>query len=235
MRTMRVLDNQNIKAPQQAILDLPQERITGDILRGHGPRRGNLERLLKYWRPIMRKPGGFRRCLVILADHPELYPLERICAWLHHETTGKWPNEGNHHGRRRSSGVRKLKRTVRKGRKRRGKSYDSQPGVNAPIGRLERRIMRKGGSELFKPLDGSIAQIEFKADATRRIRIAHAIESVLLPGERGALKPTHLLRISLTPGGSGLPGPSRRFGVRKPGRGGATRGFRCPPGFLLLR
>ena len=76
---------------------IPQERITGDVLRGRGPRRGNLERLLRYWRPIMRKPGGFRRCLVILADHPELYPLANICAWLHHETTGLWPNEGCHH------------------------------------------------------------------------------------------------------------------------------------------
>jgi hypothetical protein len=45
----------------------------------------------------MRKPGGFRRCRVILADHPELYPLNNICAWLHHETTGLWPNEGCHH------------------------------------------------------------------------------------------------------------------------------------------
>jgi hypothetical protein len=86
-----------VKAPQDAILDLPQERITGDVLRGYGPRRGNLERLLRYWRPIMRKPGGFRRCRVILADHPELYPLNNICAWLHHETTGLWPNEGCHH------------------------------------------------------------------------------------------------------------------------------------------
>lgn len=85
------------KAPQDVVLDLPQERITGDILHGHGPRRGNLERLLRYWRPIMRKEGGFRRCRVILANHPELYPLERICAWLHHETTGLWPNEGCHH------------------------------------------------------------------------------------------------------------------------------------------
>lgn len=78
-------------------LDVPQERVTGDVMRGYGPRRGNLERLLRYWRPIMRKPGGFRRCRVILADHPELYPLENICAWLHHETTGIWPNEGCHH------------------------------------------------------------------------------------------------------------------------------------------
>ena len=84
------------KGPQDVILDLPQERITA-ITGGRGPRRGNLERLLRYWRPIMKKPGGFRRCRVILANHPELYPLERICAWLHHETTGLWPNEGCHH------------------------------------------------------------------------------------------------------------------------------------------
>lgn len=87
---------------------IPQERITGDILRGRGPRRGNLERLLRYWRPIMRKPGGFRRCRVILANHPELYPLERICAWLHHETTGLWPNEGCHH-----PGMKNCRRKIR--------------------------------------------------------------------------------------------------------------------------
>jgi hypothetical protein len=45
----------------------------------------------------MRREGGFSRCRVILADHPELYPLNNICAWLHHETTGLWPNEGCHH------------------------------------------------------------------------------------------------------------------------------------------
>jgi hypothetical protein len=60
-------------------------------------RRGNEERLLRYWRPIMLKDGGFRRCRVILADHPELYPLNNICAWLHHATTGLWPNQGCHH------------------------------------------------------------------------------------------------------------------------------------------
>lgn len=90
------MTNENIKAdPLGGIL--PQELVTGDILRGHGPRRGNLERLLRYWRPIMKKPGGFRRCRLILANHPELYPLSNICAWLHHETTGLWPNEGCHH------------------------------------------------------------------------------------------------------------------------------------------
>ncbi len=91
-----MLDNEQLKAdPLGGIL--PQELVTGDILRGRGPRRGNLERLLRYWRPIMKKPGGFRRCRVILANHPELYPLSNICAWLHHETTGLWPNEGCHH------------------------------------------------------------------------------------------------------------------------------------------
>lgn len=91
---------------------LPQERVTGDVLRGYGPRRGNLERLLRYWRPIMRKEGGFRRCRVILADHPELYPLNNICAWLHHETTGLWPNEGCHHPGMKNC-RRKLKNVVR--------------------------------------------------------------------------------------------------------------------------
>lgn len=106
------MDNFEIKAPQDIVLDLPQERITGDVLRGYGPRRGNLERLLRYWRPIMRKPGGFRRCRVILANHPELYPLENICAWLHHETTGLWPNEGCHHPGMKNC-RRKLKGIVR--------------------------------------------------------------------------------------------------------------------------
>lgn len=70
------IEDVEVKAPQDVVLDLPQEAFTGDVLRGYGPRRGNLERLLRYWRPIMRKPGGFRRCRVILANHPELYPTE---------------------------------------------------------------------------------------------------------------------------------------------------------------
>lgn len=90
------IEETEVKAPVPPDA-IPQERITGDILRGYGPRRGNLERLLRYWRPIMRKEGGFRRCRVILANHPELFPLNNICAWLHHETTGLWPNEGCHH------------------------------------------------------------------------------------------------------------------------------------------
>lgn len=103
-----MLDNENLKADPLGGL-LPQELVTGDILRGYGPRRGNLERLLRYWRPIMRKPGGFRRCRVILANHPELYPLNNICAWLHHETTGLWPNEGCHH-----PGMKNCRKKMRK-------------------------------------------------------------------------------------------------------------------------
>lgn len=101
----------SFKAPQDVLFDVPQENLTGDVLKGRGPRRGNLERLLRYWRPIMRKPGGFRRCRVILADHPELYPLNNICAWLHHETTGLWPNEGCHHPTMKNC-RRKLKNVV---------------------------------------------------------------------------------------------------------------------------
>ena len=98
-----------VPSPSNAAPDvLPQERVTGDILHGYGPRRGNLERLLRYWRPIMRREGGFRRCRVILADHPELYPLNNICAWLHHETTGLWPNEGCHH-----PGMKNCRRKIR--------------------------------------------------------------------------------------------------------------------------
>ena len=100
----------DVKAPIP-VDAIPQENITGDVMRGYGPRRGNLERLLRYWRPIMRKPGGFRRCRVILADHPELYPLNNICAWLHHETTGLWPNEGCHHPGMKNC-RRKLKNVV---------------------------------------------------------------------------------------------------------------------------
>lgn len=88
--------------------------IGGDVLRGRGPRRGNLEALLRYWRPIMKRTGGFRRCVAELSDHPELAPWKPLCAWLHHETTGKWPNEGHHHGGGRGGGIAKR---VLRGRK----------------------------------------------------------------------------------------------------------------------
>lgn len=141
----------DFKAPQDVVFDLPQERITGDILRGYGPRRGNLERLLRYWRPIMRKPGGFRRCRVILANHPELYPLNNICAWLHHETTGLWPNEGCHHpGMKNCRG--KLK-----------KRNWSNSQFNERLSRAIRapgRLARNVGAA--KPLGKSLNEIEYK-------------------------------------------------------------------------
>ena len=90
--------------------------ISAELLRGRGPRRGNLERLLRYWRPIMKKPGGFRRCVAELIDHPELAPWKPLCAWLHHETTGKWPNEGKGSG--------KTRRALR-----RGKGYAEEYGI----------------------------------------------------------------------------------------------------------
>jgi HK97 family phage prohead protease len=126
----------DVKADPRA--GIPQEAITGDILRGYGPRRGNLERLLRYWRPIMKKPGGFRRCRVILADHPELYPLENICAWLHHETTGLWPNEGCHH-----PGMKNCKRKLRGVR-------DGSIWSDAEFGK---RIRRRSGNKKDLDLD----------------------------------------------------------------------------------
>ena len=157
-----------VKAPWDAIDILPQERITGDILRGRGPRRGNLERLLKYWRPIMRKPGGFRRCIIILANHPELYPLQPLCAWLHHETTGLWPNEGNHHegGKLgpvlRGFGGRAARRVVPgKRRRRRRKSDDG--AVEMASWRLYRRHSRAIKGVSTQLINGNVNAVDFKA------------------------------------------------------------------------
>jgi hypothetical protein len=146
-----VNDNKiKFKAPQDVVLDLPQERITGDILKGRGPRRGNLESLLRYWRPIMKQPGGFRRCRVILANHPELYPLERICAWLHHETTGLWPNEGCHH-----PGMKNCKNKLKKNNWS-DADFGNRLGRGGKIpGNLERSIGKS------KPLGKSIQQETF--------------------------------------------------------------------------
>jgi len=132
-------EDANIKAdPLGGIL--PQELITGDILRGYGPRRGNLERLLRYWRPIMKKPGGFRRCRLILANHPELYPLSNICAWLHHETTGLWPNEGCHH-----PGMKNCKGKLRK-----LMNWNDSQFSSALRGKKPKNIIRGAKSANFK-------------------------------------------------------------------------------------
>ncbi|MBT6198975.1 MAG: hypothetical protein HOI21_00380 [Bacteroidetes Order II. Incertae sedis bacterium] len=166
-----------VKGPQDLIDIIPQERITGDILRGHGPRRGGLEHLLKFWRPIMRKPGGFRRCIVILANHPELYPLQPLCAWLHHETTGKWPNEGNHHGgggAGRAAGRVARRAIPGKRRRRRGKSED---GVEIASWRVYRRLARMDGGITTRPIGGDQNAVAYKA-----ARFVQGLQSVPMPG-----------------------------------------------------
>jgi len=227
-----------VKLPQDLIDIIPQERVTGDILRGYGPRRGNLEALLRYWRPIMRKPGGFRRCIVILANHPELYPLQRICAWLHHETTGKWPNEGNHHGVRRGGGRagRVLRRAIPgKRRKRRRKKSDG--GVEVSSWRIYRRL----GGMATRPINGDLNALEFKA-----ARFKQGFKSVPMPGSfewdeehldvKVGLVRTHgragrwlqSLASFFTPGDMGKyrsPLRSALWGSLTPGGGGMGRGM----------
>lgn len=204
---------------------LPQERVTGDVMRGYGPRRGNLERLLRYWRPIMRKPGGFRRCLVILADHPELYPLENICAWLHHETTGLWPNEGCHH-----PGMKNCRRKAR-GVVRGSLINDAQ--FEARMRKLKpnkkdawdaRSVQNEINFKALAYMTASGARVREKAGLwSSNSRTARAVESALsyvVPGDFSRIR--HPVRSTayraLTPGG-GL------------NRIGGERGFRCPPGF----
>ena len=248
-----------IKAPQDVLLDLPQERITGDILRGRGPRRGNLEALLRYWRPIMKKPGGFRRCLVILANHPELYPLERICAWLHHETTGKWPNEGKGKKgkKKRKRRGRKLTRSVRRARRRK-KSVDfGEDIIEISAMRLAIRESRDIGGVLVQPIAGRESAVELKAAMFRqysttipvqgeievkkrgligsRGRTGQAIQGVgsfLLPGDFSDIRSPIRSQIyeTLTPGGGRDRIPSARRLLRGPSRGARNK-FRCPPGF----
>ncbi len=134
----------------------PNADALTSLTRGRGPRRGNLEELLKYWRPIMKKPGGFRRCVVILMDKPQFGGKpQRICAWLHHELTGKWPNEGNHHGRGGKRRKRRVSRTVRGAARRaksdvltQNKSFDVSPL------RIAFRESRDFGGVLVQPIAG---------------------------------------------------------------------------------
>jgi HK97 family phage prohead protease len=153
---------------------IPQERFTGDVLRGYGPRRGNLERLLRYWRPIMRREGGFRRCRVILADHPELFPLNNICAWLHHETTGLWPNEGCHH-----PGMKNCRRKLR------GVTNGSLWNDSE----WESRLRRIGGKKDGWP-DGAATQDEDMEDVVtdEDIRYANQVLAEFLKSEPELLK-----------------------------------------------
>jgi hypothetical protein len=156
----------DIKAPEVG----PNADALTSLTRGRGPRRGNLEDLLKYWRPIMKRPGGFRRCVVTLMDKPQFGGKpQRICAWLHHELTGKWPNEGKGKGKGRGGRKRgKLTRRVRRGR--RGKSLDyftpqTQITVNAL--NIAVRESREAKSMLTQPISGRQNAIDYKASLIR--------------------------------------------------------------------
>jgi len=252
--------NIDIKGPQDILLDLPQERLTS-ITRGRGPRRGNLESLLRYWRPIMKKPGGFRRCLVILANHPELYPLERICAWLHHETTGLWPNEGNHHKRgpkkKKKRKRRKLVRRVRKaGRRKKSLDFDNDI-IEISAMRLAVRESRDIGGVLVQPIAGRQNVVNLKTamfveystplpvhghiEVKRRGLVGsrgragqtvQGVGSFLLPGDMSDFRNPVRSQIYETLTPGG--GRDRIPSARRLLRGagrGARNKFRCPPGF----
>lgn len=96
------------------------------VLPTEGNRQGNEAALLAYWTPIMQVAGGFRKCIATLADHPELGPLPNLCAWLHHETTGRWPAEPGDIG---------------------GKS-DTNPAVG-PVAELARALATEFGGEIL--------------------------------------------------------------------------------------
>ncbi len=257
---MTIDSEPNIKAPQEAILDLPQERITGDILRGRGPRRGNLERLIKYWRPIMRKPGGFRRCLVILADHPELYPLQRICAWLHHETTGLWPNEGNHHeGGKLGPIVGRARRHLKKPKKRKRRGKKSLDGSDFVIPEYGFKNMvsesRSFNGILVQPIAGRqnvleakaamfVARLDEVSDRKEDIRIKRVgiVGSNSAAGQAIQAVGSILLPGDISDFRSPIRsqiyetltpgGGGRRPRLRRVVRGGGARNkYRCPPGF----
>jgi len=151
-----------VKAPEVG----PNADQLTALTRGRGPRRGNLEDLLKYWRPIMKKPGGFRRCVVILMDKPRFGGRpQRICAWLHHELTGKWPNEGKKK-RGASSGKRRSRRVTRSVRRaaRKAKSFNPSPnGVNVSALRLAIRESRDSNGILTQPINNRQNAVDFKA------------------------------------------------------------------------
>ena len=238
----------------------PNADALTSLTRGRGPRRGNLEELLKYWRPIMKKPGGFRRCVVILMDKPQFGGKpQRICAWLHHELTGKWPNEGKgkrgRGGKRRSRSVRRVRSTARRAKSdvmTENKSFDVSPL------RLAIRESRDFGGILVQPIAGRQEAVELKAamfamyservlvntdfdqkrvgifgSSSRAGQAAQAAGSIILPGDISDIRSPIRSQIyeTLTPGGGrGLPSARRLVRGRGVGRGARNK-FRCPPGF----
>lgn len=232
------------------------------LTRGRGPRRGNLEELLKYWRPIMKKPGGFRRCVVILMDKPQFGGRpQRICAWLHHEITGKWPNEGKgkrgrgRGGKRRSRSVRRVRSAARRAK---SDVFTPETFEISPLS-LVIRESRDFGGVLVQPIAGRQSAVELKAamfstysnrvvvvsgdvDEKRvgvvgsNTAIGQAVQaagSIILPGDISDFRSPIRSQIyeTLTPGGGG---GRRRPSARRLIRGTgrqARNKFRCPPGY----
>ena len=215
----------------------PNADALTSLTRGRGPRRGNLEDLLKYWRPIMKKPGGFRRCVVILMDKPQFGGKpQRICAWLHHEITGKWPNEGKGKGKgsrkRRGRSVRRVSSAARRGKSGELSSHNQVIEVS-PL-RIAIRESRDFGGVLVQPIAGRQGAVDMKAAMfstyaskvpvngavnekrvgifganSRTGQAAQAAGSIILPGDISDIRSPIRSQIyeTLTPGGGrGRPG-----------------------------
>ncbi|MEK9767932.1 MAG: hypothetical protein VW683_03325, partial [Betaproteobacteria bacterium] len=244
------MTDMHVKAPEVG----PNADALTSLTRGRGPRRGNLEALLKYWRPIMKRPGGFRRCVVTLMDKPEFGGKpQRICAWLHHELTGKWPNEGNHHGRGgRSGGGRRRRR----GRRKKSFSVDTLAGdslrdtvrgsrnlggvMSQPIANRQNVVEMKAAmflqryeSHVFPEVvaDPSIKRVGIFGGSSRIGQGIQAVGTGIAPGDISDVRSPVRSQIyeMLTPGGFGLNLPGRR--PRRRGGRGARNKFRCPPGY----
>lgn len=235
------VDVKRVSNPSPSEVDAAVSLIPGGdraVSRATGGRGGNLARLLRWWRPRMLMEGGFRRCLVTLADHPELYPLENICAWLHHETTGLWPNEGCHH-----PGMK----NCRRGARRIAASKLSESDFSARLRKL------KPGKKAATATSSRQADIDFRALAymtASGIKVRLKTASVSTDGSALRVKTglvssnSRVTRALESLVSYGVPGDMSR--VRNPVRstiaravtpgggrdriGGETR-FRCPPGF----
>jgi hypothetical protein len=238
----------------------PNADALTSLTRGRGPRRGNLEDLLKYWRPIMKKPGGFRRCVVILMDKPQFGGKpQRICAWLHHELTGKWPNEGKgKRGRGKGKRKRRGRSVTRRVRSAGKKSLTGiSPLTEVTSLRMTIRESREFGGILVQPIAGRKNAVEMKAamflqhserlplfagtevkrvgvfgSSSRLGQAAQAAGSIILPGDLSDIRSPIRSQIyeTLTPGVPNIPNARGGRILRSRGRGARNK-FRCPPGF----
>jgi hypothetical protein len=132
----------------------------------------------------MKKPGGFRRCRVILANHPELYPLNNICAWLHHETTGLWPNEGCHH-----PGMKNCRKKFRK-----LTNWTDSQFASALDGKKPKNIIRNSGKSADSSLNSDIffyehSEIESKTEQNFVVTESDIMHAIKVLGEFSEMEP----------------------------------------------